>query len=114
MRRASVNKPCAAAGAVQPTASATSPNPTTDVRPVLPEKGAGDKVNKVRHWRHARREPGHEIRGGARLKPDRDGRSTSHGARELDRASPALDQPLRNGEAETRAARGGGERRLEH
>src|SRR2546426_5199576 len=52
--------------------------------------------------------------GGARLKPDRDGRSTSHGARELDRASPALDQPLRNGEAETRAARGGGERRLEH
>src|SRR2546428_12791996 len=63
MRRASVNRPGAAAGAVQPTASATSPNPTTDVRTVLPEKGAGDKVNKVRHSRHARREPGHEISG---------------------------------------------------
>src|SRR5207245_5334946 len=61
MRRASVNKPCAAAGAAQPTASATSPSPTTDVRTVLPGKGAGDKVNKVRHSRHARREPGHAI-----------------------------------------------------
>src|SRR3989442_14934635 len=51
--------------------------------------------------------------GGARLKPDRDGRSPPRRARQLDGSPPALDQPLRDGKAETGAARGGGERRLE-
>src|SRR2546428_11054968 len=51
--------------------------------------------------------------GGARLKPDGDGRSPPRRARQLDGSPPALDQPLRDGEAQTRAARGGGERRLE-
>src|SRR2546422_3533166 len=63
MRRASVNKPCAAAGAVQPTARATDPNPPTEVRTGLPPKGAGDKGNKARPLRHAPREPGHAISG---------------------------------------------------
>src|SRR2546425_4843752 len=112
MRRASVNKPCAAAGAAQPTASATSPSPTTDVRTVLPGKGAGDKVNKVRHSRHARREPGHAISG---RRPPETGSRRSFPAPACSSARwlpPALDQPLRDGEAQTPAARGGGERRL--